>query len=742
VTIDGGIGTWQVGLVDPGAAWQMPGGVNTAKLGALSGVDITAGVIGAWTSGGAFTGELAADAIKSLTALAGLGADVSAVLGEATTLKISGGDFSGDLTVRSGVKALTVAGAISGDIDVTNGDLLTLTASGGFSGVVEVERGKTQNLNISGGNFTGSFRTAGGVDKLTVAKGGFSGDLSTQGDIAAIKISGDLSGQLYSGGNIKTMTVGSMTDALAAAAGDFTTATVGGDMRRSFLFSGFDPGDDLAVGGSGDDADTPTGGSIKTVTIRGSMVDSAISASVAPGADGYVGTGDDEVAGAGTIGRVVVYGNISGANVLGVSYGVFAASNLPTVFYYRNQPFLSYGSAHTGSMVTPAGNLDVVDIRVTTNQIIITFNHAINTATIDFSETATVLVSPDADFGDGDNTNIGSYFATPIWTADGNILTLKLASGSFKKFDTLSLGMYFQVTLDGTVAGSDGDGAVTDNRGSILDGEYDDYFPTGDGQPGGNFVYTFQWGSKILDVPSYNWRFGCVPTSVGMLAGYYDGLGYSNLIPGDASDQLTNSDVDETIASSGDGEYIGYNLAYTIVTPGTPGTGYIPDYALYDEVSDFEAAMHRDLSDPAEQAAEGVTPHADNCIADFLLTSQSYVGLRMGETWGTDIAPGVEAFFDYKGYTATAQTEVFGVFTWNDLVTEIDAGRPVLLGVDSNADGTPDHEIIAVGYDSSTYEYLCNRTWESNMPPYRYAFQDVAPGHEFGISDATLVTVA
>jgi hypothetical protein len=227
-----------------------------------------------------------------------------------------------------------------------------------------------------------------------------------------------------------------------------------------------------------------------------------------------------------------------------------------------------------------------------------------------------------------------------------------------------------------------------------------------------------------------------------MLAGYYDGMGYDNLIPGDASNQLTNPNVDKTIASSGDGEYEGYGSNIAIITPGTPGTGHVPDYAFYDGVDDYNGPIHTDLSDPAEQAASGVTPHADNCIADFLLTSQSYVGLTMGGTWTDNIAPGVEAFFAYKGYTATAQTEVFGVFTWNDLVAEIDAGRPVLLGVDSDGDGVSDHSIIAVGYDSSTYEYLCNRTWESNAPPYRYAFHDVAPGHEFGISDATLVTVS
>src|SRR4030042_572678 len=53
-----------------------------------------------------------------------------------------------------------------------------------------------------------------------------------------------------------------------------------------------------------------------------------------------------------------------------------------------------------------------------------------------------------------------------------------------------------------------------------------------------------------LPVPAYNWRHGCAPTAVGMVVGYYDTLGYSDLIPGSAASQT--SAVNQAIASGGD----------------------------------------------------------------------------------------------------------------------------------------------------------------------------------------------
>ena len=55
--------------------------------------------------------------------------------------------------------------------------------------------------------------------------------------------------------------------------------------------------------------------------------------------------------------------------------------------------------------------------------------------------------------------------------------------------------------------------------------------------------------NTITGVPPYLWRHGCGPTSVGMVVGYWDGQGFDDLIPGDASSQST--DVQQAIASGG-----------------------------------------------------------------------------------------------------------------------------------------------------------------------------------------------
>jgi len=130
--------------------------------------------------------------------------------------------------------------------------------------------------------------------------------------------------------------------------------------------------------------------------------------------------------------------------------------------------------------------------------------------------------------------------------------------------------------------------------------------------------------------------------------------------------------------------------------------------------------------------------HADDCIADFMLTGQSAEWLNMGGSWPSDIGPGIEDYFTYSGYTATAEMYAWAAFTWIEFMNEIDAGRPVILGVDSSGSGWADHAIIGIGYDMTTHQYGCYDTWDTSI--HWYDFQGV--GDVFGISDAIFVAVA
>jgi hypothetical protein len=231
-----------------------------------------------------------------------------------------------------------------------------------------------------------------------------------------------------------------------------------------------------------------------------------------------------------------------------------------------------------------------------------------------------------------------------------------------------------------------------------------------------------------------------------MLVGYYDNTLDGEFIIGDANDQVNNPYVNETIASSGDGVY---ELDLSITVPGTPGTGNIPDYALYNEYNDMaDYTPYNDLS-----SLHTVTPHEDNCLADFMLTGRSVEGLTMGFSKWTTINTGVEDYIEYVSlsmttqYTAETTVMPWGIFTWDTFVAEIDAGRPVLLGVDANGDDSADHSIIALGYNTVTKQYFCHTTWADD--PYTtedesmgwYDFVAVTPNHEFGIYNAVLVEI-
>ena len=103
----------------------------------------------------------------------------------------------------------------------------------------------------------------------------------------------------------------------------------------------------------------------------------------------------------------------------------------------------------------------------------------------------------------------------------------------------------------------------------------------------------------ISGVPAYLWHRGCGPTSLGMLIGYYDTQGLSDLINGDASTQ-TNS-VDDAIANE---EH--YN-----------------DYSL---PLDYYPNLEQDKSDLGGA-------HTANCMADFMETSWSSESNYWGWSW-------------------------------------------------------------------------------------------------------------
>jgi len=224
----------------------------------------------------------------------------------------------------------------------------------------------------------------------------------------------------------------------------------------------------------------------------------------------------------------------------------------------------------------------------------------------------------------------------------------------------------------------------------------------------------------ISGVPAYLWRHGCGPTAAGMVLGYWDRFGYDDLVPGTAFTQTAS--VAQMIASDGPSSH----------------------YTDYCEPLDGGAPTI--LPDKSEDPPGD--EHPDNCVADYMRTSQSRYGNRYGWSWFSDIKRA------YQGYVASASGGRYVAtitnlwmsaapqLTWDVFRAEIDAGRPMVLLVDTDGNDATDHFVTAIGYDQQdgVRRYACLDTWDTSV---RWAdFTPMGAGHPWGIYGATLLDLA
>jgi autotransporter-associated beta strand protein len=205
----------------------------------------------------------------------------------------------------------------------------------------------------------------------------------------------------------------------------------------------------------------------------------------------------------------------------------------------------------------------------------------------------------------------------------------------------------------------------------------------------------------ISDVPSYIWYNGCGPTAAGMIVGYWDAHGFPDLITaGDGTNSwVTNQQaVKDMIASPGHiHDYIGYGTGKDRVA--TPADPY----------------------------------HADNSVADFMGASRGSV-LADGDSYADEHQfNGMAGYSQWRGYADAQGGIVRYAGLWSQLVTEINAGRPMELYVDSDHDGTGDHFVTAIGYDDTTgaHQYEAYNTWDQTVHWYMYS--QIKSGQAFGV---------
>ncbi len=217
----------------------------------------------------------------------------------------------------------------------------------------------------------------------------------------------------------------------------------------------------------------------------------------------------------------------------------------------------------------------------------------------------------------------------------------------------------------------------------------------------------------IANIPAYLWRHGCGPTAAGMVIGYWDGQGFDTLVAGDAYSQTTT--VDEMIASEG---------------PASHYTDYCEPVDSYPNL----------LDDKSEPPAGD--EHADECVADYMKTSQSAEDNYYGWSWFSDFGPALKGYADTLGqddyYVFTENLYMIwdNSLTWTTFTAEIDAGRPIVFLVDTDGYGGTDHFVTVIGYDTVANEqrYACLDTWDTDT--HWYEFAPMADGQAWGIFGA------
>jgi hypothetical protein len=237
----------------------------------------------------------------------------------------------------------------------------------------------------------------------------------------------------------------------------------------------------------------------------------------------------------------------------------------------------------------------------------------------------------------------------------------------------------------------------------------------------GPLAYYIQGDKNLPNAPSYDWYYGCSPTSAGMMMGFYDingfdGRSYTNLVAGGQAEPSTWPYAPGSSSPLAD---------KTIASP-----GHIHDY-----YSDDANRGKDNYGDSGDDRKTGL--HENDSLADFMGTSQDSVGSINGSTtfyyWtdGTKLTGqdaynygisdkdgmyGMWEYLGYAGYTAPKSnfytqliqgTDSPKGATFADYVALIDAGMVVMVQVAG-------HSMFGYGYDAPGNTINFYNTWDGS----------------------------
>jgi hypothetical protein len=239
-----------------------------------------------------------------------------------------------------------------------------------------------------------------------------------------------------------------------------------------------------------------------------------------------------------------------------------------------------------------------------------------------------------------------------------------------------------------------------------------------------NIVAVVPQSAVMLDnVPTSSWTYGCSATSAGMIFGYYDLHGYSNMYTG-----LYNNGV-VPLSNLG-------NLTSIIATrqgfDGRTTLGHVDDYWIAS-----------DSSGPDPWVTNNWTEHTwGDCTADYMGTSQwnwdyyysdgvkdfnidggtalfawdgpdklfDYIPDASQGLPQTELCHGLRLFAESRGYavvenyTQEIDTIYSGGFSFQDYMNEINNGYPVMIQLAG-------HSMVGVGYNAANETIFVHDTW-------------------------------
>ena len=236
-------------------------------------------------------------------------------------------------------------------------------------------------------------------------------------------------------------------------------------------------------------------------------------------------------------------------------------------------------------------------------------------------------------------------------------------------------------------------------------------------------------------MPQAEYMYGCTPTAVAMILGYYDLYGYrgtslSDIIEGDVALE----------SRATDGNAYDMDAFDTVLGNSTASREFVSRFHSRYGIPTTPA---QEWSHTFESDGYTVKTSEWNCIADYLGTGQYWRGndnlsttisystledlyrydydvnfVDGANSWvirytDTTMLPGLDLYVQLHGYaldyeiTGSYQVDVAGgEFTFADYMHEIDSGRPVLISIEG-------HSMVGYGYNASTQEIIFDDCYEA-----------------------------